>query len=63
MADGQQCMNTTPDVTALNTGVPKNVEARCDAYAKSSDRVLADHGNWLKDKIARWKQRSVTQAW
>jgi hypothetical protein len=56
-------LNTTPDVTALNTGVLKNVEARCDAYAKSSDRVIADHGNWLKDKIARWKQRSVTQAW
>lgn len=55
--------NVTPDVTALNNGLLRNVEARCDAYSKSGERVLADHGQWLKDKIARWKQRQVTQSW
>ncbi len=54
---------STPDVTALNDATLQRVTQRLDAYSRSADRAVADHGNWLKGEIARWRQRQVTQTW
>ena len=54
-------METTPDVTALNASLLTRVDQKCDAYAKSSDKAVANHGAWLKDRIKRWRERQVTE--
>ncbi|HEX5010737.1 MAG TPA: zinc-dependent metalloprotease [Planctomycetota bacterium] len=54
-------METTPDVTALNASLLTRVDQKCDTYAKSSDKAVANHGAWLKDRIKRWRERQVTE--
>lgn len=54
---------TTPDVMALHTAMLGRVEQRLDAYARSSDPLVANHGNHLKGEIERWRKRQVTENW
>ena len=50
--------DTTPDVTALNDDMLRRATARCEAYARSSDELLAAHGAWLLGTIERYRERS-----
>jgi Met-zincin/Domain of unknown function (DUF5117) len=54
--------DTTPDVTALNTSLLARAELRCDAFAKSTDKLVANHGAWLKERIKRWRERQMLDA-
>jgi hypothetical protein len=54
---------TTPDVTSLTDSLVTKAEARCKAYAKSTDMQLAAHGAWLAGNIARFRARQMSEGY
>jgi hypothetical protein len=55
--------NTTPDITALNHALLTRAAERCAAYAKSSDKAVANPGAWLTGEIDRWRARQMTESY
>lgn len=55
--------STTPDVEALHDATLTRVTQRLDAYSRSSDQAVANHGNHLKGEIQRWRERQVIEGW
>lgn len=54
-------MDTSPDVTALMDAMLRRAENRCKEYASSGNPQVAAHGQWLADKIERYRERQMAE--
>jgi hypothetical protein len=51
----------TPDTTSLYDAMLNRAAGRAQQYAKSGDAQIAAHGQWLAGRIARYRERQLTQ--
>jgi hypothetical protein len=54
-------VDTSPDVTSLFDAMLRRAENRCKEYATSDMPQIAAHGQWLSDRIERFRQRQMVE--
>jgi hypothetical protein len=54
-------LDNAPDITSLFDAMLGRIEQRCQQYAKSGDRKVAEHGQSLAGKIERFRSRQVVE--
>ncbi|MHC4845870.1 MAG: zinc-dependent metalloprotease, partial [Planctomycetota bacterium] len=53
--------DNAPDITSLFDAMLNRIEQRCQQYAKSGDRKVAEHGQSLAGRIERFRNRQMVE--